>query len=78
MQRKPAAKVPAINRFKIRFWLVVLPALGVAGLFLTAVQLFPHQAAEYWRRQLADAPPSKWKTSSIGLPTRTPRAFPCW
>jgi hypothetical protein len=41
------------------FVLVVLPICGLAGLFLTARQVYPHLAAAYWQRQLADVPAAR-------------------
>jgi hypothetical protein len=39
--------------------LLVLPMCGLAGLFLTAQQLYPHLAAAYWQKQLAEAPAAR-------------------
>ncbi len=44
------------DRAKRRFWFLVLPALGLVGLFFTGLQIFPRWMASYWKQQLADAP----------------------
>ena len=54
MDRVPLSR--KVGRVRTRFWIAVLSAFGLVGLFFTGQQVYPRLAASYWRNQLTDAP----------------------